>query len=78
MLTARPVVAPYQTYSNLFFNDYWRIVIHEIEQLNDVCVAHPNATSACRAANFAFMFCAVDVNEALARVGIVLVQSVQP
>jgi hypothetical protein len=62
----------------LFFNDYWCVVIHEFEQLNDVRVAHPNAATAGRAANLALVFCAMDVNEALTRVSIVLVQSVQP
>ena len=62
----------------LFFNEYRCAVIDEIKQLNDVRIAHPNAPAAVGAANLVFVFCAVDVNEALASVGIVVVQSVQP
>ena len=63
---------------DLFFNDYWCVVIDEIEQLNDIRVSHPNATTAGWAANLTLMFCAMYVNESVARVSIVLVQSVQP
>ena len=63
---------------DLFFDDYWCVVIHEIEKLDDVGVAHPNAAAAGGSADFAFVLRAVDINETLARVGIVLVQSVQP
>jgi hypothetical protein len=61
---------------DLFFNDHRCVVIHEIEQLNDIRISHPNAAAARGAANFALVFCAVGINEALARVGIVVVQSV--
>ncbi len=53
-------------------------VIDEIEQFNHIGVAHPNAAVARWAADLALMFCAVNVDEAVARVGIMLFQSIEP
>jgi hypothetical protein len=54
-------------------NHHRRALIHQIEQFDDIRVSHPDATAACGYADFVLVFGAVDVNEAVARIGILLV-----
>jgi hypothetical protein len=63
---------------DLFVNHDRRVLIDEIEQFNHVRVAHSNATVAVRCADPVLVFRPVNVNEALARVGVVLFQSIEP
>ncbi len=67
-----------RSWANLRFNDDGRPVIDQIEQFNDVGVAHSNAAMTCWAADFVLVFCAVNIDEAVARVGIVFFQSLEP
>jgi hypothetical protein len=62
----------------LFSNDDRCFRIHEVKQLNHIRVAHANATVARRPADFVFVLGPVDVNEAVARIGVVFVQTVEP
>jgi hypothetical protein len=62
----------------LLFNDDGRSIINEIKQLDDVGVAHPNTPTTRRTANFMLVFCAMDINESVACICIVLVQTLQP
>ena len=55
-----------------------RTLIHEIEQLDHVRIPHPHATAAVGSADFALVFGAMDVNESIACIGILLVQPVEP
>jgi len=62
----------------LFTNRNQNALIDKVEQLNYVCVPHPNAAVAVRPANRLFMFRAVNVNEPIVRIGVVLLDSIQP
>jgi len=62
----------------LFTNRNQNALIDEVEQLNYVCVPHANATMAVRPADRFLMFRAVNVNEPIARIGVVLLGSIQP
>ena len=55
-----------------------RTLIHEIEQLDHVGIPHPHATAAVGGADLVLVFGAMDVNESVACIGIVLVQPVEP
>jgi hypothetical protein len=55
-----------------------RSLVNEIEQLDYVRIPHPYATAAVRRANLVLVFGAMDVDEAVACIGILLVQSVEP
>src|SRR6266513_1020837 len=67
-----------QYWANSRFNDDRRPIIDQIEQFNYIGAAHPNAAMARWAADLVLVFCAVNVDEAVARVGIVLFQSIEP
>jgi hypothetical protein len=62
--------------SCLDYNRY--ALVHQIEQLDYIRVPHPDATAAVRRADLVFVFGAMDIDEAVARVGILLVYSVEP
>jgi len=55
-----------------------RAFIHEIEQFDYIRVPHSNAAAAVGGADLVLVFGAVDVDEAVACICIVLVQSVEP
>ena len=67
-----------RSWANSRFNDDGRPVIDQLEQFNYVGVAHPNAAMTRWAADFVLVFCAMNVDEAVARIGIVLFQSLEP
>ena len=56
----------------------WRTLIDHFEQFDHVLVAHPHTAMARGCADFVLVFGAMNVNEAVARIRIVLVQPVQP
>ena len=53
-------------------------LIDEIEQLDYIRIAHSHASVARRVADFVLVFGAVDVNETVARVGVVLIHAIEP
>ena len=61
-----------------FLNHDWGVFVHQIEQLDHVRVQHPDAAAAGRRADLAFVFGAMNVDVAVARIGILLIQSVEP
>ena len=69
-------------YSNigiaLFLDQDRRSLVHQFKQLDDVGVAHANAAVTVGAPDLVFMSRSVNVNETLARVRIVFIQSSQP
>jgi hypothetical protein len=56
----------------------WRTLIDHFEQFDHVLVTHPHAAVTRSRADFVLVFSAMNVNEAVARIRIVLVQPVQP
>jgi len=62
--------------SRLNFNR--RALVNEIKQLDYIRVPHSDATAAVRRADLVLVFGAMDIDEAVARVGILLVCSVEP
>ena len=56
----------------------WRTLIDHFEQFDHVLVTHPHTAMARGRADFVLVFGAMNVNEAVARIRIVLVQPVQP
>ncbi len=63
---------------NSCFNYDRRALIQEIEQFDHVRVPHSNAAAAVGSAHFLLVFGAMDVNESVACIGILLVQPVEP
>jgi hypothetical protein len=55
-----------------------RAFLDEVEQLDDVVVAHANAAVTIGRADLVLVFCAMNVDEAVARIGIVFFETVQP
>ena len=51
---------------------------HLIEERNQIGVLHPDATVTGRLANLLFVVRTVDVNEAVARVGVVFLDAIEP
>src|SRR5215470_2196664 len=72
------IVAPQLIRPGLFLDDDRRAFLYKVEQIDDVCIAHPHATVARRNADFILMFGAMNINKPISRVGIVLVQPVEP
>ena len=68
----------FKTYQPLFFDHDWCAFIDKIEQLDYVRIAHPHASMARWVADFVLVFCPVNVNEAVARVRVVLIQAIKP
>lgn len=64
--------------SNLFPNDDGRVFINEIEQVDDILIPHPNAAVAGGLTDFVFVFRAVDIDKAVARVRIIFFETVEP
>ena len=62
--------------SRLDYN--WRTLIDHFEQFDHVLVTHPHAAMTRSRADFVLVFGAMNVNEAVARIRIVLVQPVEP
>ena len=62
----------------LFPDDHSRAFLDQIEQLDHVGIAHPNAAVAVRPANRIFMLGPVNIDETIAGVGIALFHSIQP
>ena len=62
----------------LFSNHHRGIFIDKVKQLDDIGSAHTDATVARRFANFVFVFRAVNIDKALARVRVMLFQPVEP
>lgn len=62
----------------LFLDHDGGLFIYEIEQLDDIGVAHPDAPVAVGPANLVFVFGAVNVDETPARVHVVIVQAIEP
>jgi hypothetical protein len=56
-----------------FLNHHRRALIHQIEQFDDIRVPHPDATAARGHADFVLVFGAMNVDEAVPRIGILLV-----
>ena len=63
---------------SLFLDRYVSTFIDEIEQLDYVLIAHSHASVARRVADLVLVLGAVDVNETVARVGVVLIQAIKP
>ncbi len=63
---------------NSCLNYDWRAFIHEIEQFDYIRVPHSNAAAAVGNADLVLVFGPVDVDETLACICILLVQSVEP
>lgn len=78
ILARAPQLATRNLMGNLRLNYDWRAFIHEIEQLDHVRIPHPHATAAVGGADLVLMFGSMDVNESVARIGIMIVQSVEP
>lgn len=57
---------------------YWCIQLHQIEELDDVSISHPNAAVAARSSDFVFMSRAMNIDVAVVRVLIVRLQPIQP
>ncbi len=74
--TATPLLPGKGVISRLNYNG--RALVDKIEQLDYVRVPHPDATAAVRCANLVLVFGAMNIDEAIARIGILLVQSVEP
>ena len=55
-----------------------RPFVDQIEQLNHVGVAHANATVTVWGADPVFVFGAVNINEPIARIGILFLQAIKP
>lgn len=62
----------------LLSNQDRRFCFHKVKQLNHICVAHSNATVARRLTDFVLVPRPVNVNEAIAGIGVVFVQTIQP
>lgn len=62
----------------LFANDNRCAFINEIEHLNHICISHSDAAVAVGLADRLFMSRAVDVNETITSVGVVLFDSIEP
>src|SRR5262249_57441096 len=62
--------------SRLDYN--WRTFIDHLEQFDHVRVTHPHAAMTHGHADFVLVFSAMNVNEAIARIRILLVESVEP
>ena len=58
---------------NSRLNYDWCALIHEIEQFDYVRIPHPHATAAVWGADLVLVFGAMDVDEAVACIGILLV-----
>jgi hypothetical protein len=67
-----------KTCQPLFFDHDSCAFIDKTEQLDYVRIAHPHASMARRVADFVLVFGAVNVNEAVARVRVVLIQAIKP
>ena len=63
---------------NSCLNYEWRAFIHEIEQFDYIRVPHSNAAATVGTADLVLVFGAMDVNESVTCIGIVLVQPVEP
>ena len=70
--------ASLKTYQLLFFDHDGRAFTDKIEQLDYVRIAHPHASMARRIADFVLVLGAVNINETVARVRVVLIQSIKP
>jgi hypothetical protein len=70
--------ASLRTYHLLFFDYDGRAFIDKIEQLHHVRIAHPHASMARRVTDFVLVLGTVNVNEAVARVRVVLIQTIKP
>jgi len=73
-----PEPGKFRTYQLLFFDNDGRAFIDKIEQLDHVRIAHPHASMARWVADFVLVFGTVNVNEAVARVRVVLIQAIKP
>src|SRR5215471_11245975 len=62
----------------LFFNHYRRALINEIEQFDDVGIAHPYTAATRGIPDFVFVFRAVNVNKPFPGVGVVPIDAVKP
>jgi len=62
----------------LFANGDRGVLIDQIEQLNHIRISHPNTAVTVRPANGFFMFCTMNVNEPIARVGVMFFHSIEP
>lgn len=60
------------------FNDYRRTLIHQLEKFHHVFIPHTHTTMTRGRADLVFVFRAVNIDEPVARIRIVLIQSVQP
>ena len=63
---------------SLFLDRYVGALINELKQLYDISVSHSNAPVAGWIADFVLMFCAVNVDEAVACIGVMLIQAIEP
>ena len=63
---------------NLFLDHDRRAFVHQIEQFDYIHIPHPDATAARGCTDFVLVFRAMNVDEAVAGIGIQLVQSVEP
>ena len=70
---ALQLVYPKVLFGNLCLNYNWRALVHEIEQFDHVRIPHPDTTAAVWRADLVLVFRAMDVDEAVACIGILLV-----
>ena len=63
---------------SLFLDRYVSTLIDEIEQLDYVLIAHSHASMARGVADFVLVLGAVNINETVAGVGVVLIQTIKP
>jgi len=62
----------------LLLNQDWRARPNQFEKFNEVGIPHPNTTVTRRFANLIFAVGSVNVNEAVARVGVVRFEPIEP
>ena len=59
-------------------DDYPRALRHKLEKLSDIGVAEPDTSMAGRRSNEIFAICAVKIDVAIARIGVVRIQPGKP
>ena len=66
------------TNNSLFSNNDRSPLVYEVEQIDDISVTHSNAAVAVWPANFVFVLRAMDVDEPVFGVCVVVIQAVEP
>jgi hypothetical protein len=61
-----------------FLDRYASPLINELKQLYDITISHSNTPVAGWIADFVLMPCAVNVDKPVARIGVMLIQTIEP